>query len=81
MVLSQYEIKARGDIVNTGANIKHYRREKGMSQKELADKMGYKAQSAVAAWENGYKMPRAARLIKLAEILGVTVDELLTERE
>ena len=56
------------------------REAKNMSQKALAENMGV-CQQAVAAWETGGKKPRAARLTKLAEILGVTVDELLTEQK
>ena len=47
-----------------------------MRQYELADRMGVK-QASVSAWESGAAMPSAANLIKLADILDCTVDELL----
>lgn len=47
----------------------------GLSQAELADKLGI-VQSAISAWESGEKMPRASQLPALAEALSCTIDEL-----
>lgn len=47
----------------------------GLSQKELADKLGI-VQSAISAWESGEKMPRVAQLPELAAALHCTIDEL-----
>ncbi len=51
------------------------RKAAGMTQKELADKMGT-GQSAVSAWENGGNVT-AENLKKLAEVLGCTIDDLV----
>ena len=56
--------------------IKAYRKQYGMSQAELAKRVGVE-RSAVAKWESGKSLPQAAHLVKLAEIFGCSVDELL----
>ena len=56
------------------------RKEKGISQVELARLMNVTKQ-AVSKWETGKSMPDMALLPKLAEVLGVSVDEILTGKE
>ena len=60
-----------------GTRIGFLRREKGMKQEELAERMGVSPQ-AVSKWENDLNCPDIALLPKLAGMLGVTVDHLLT---
>ncbi len=55
------------------------RKEKGMTQAELADKLGV-TNKAVSKWETGEAMPETSLLLPLAGIFGVTVDELLNGR-
>ena len=57
-------------------NISNARIKCGMTQEDLAKKLGV-IQSAVSQWETGKSKPRADMLLKLAEIFGCTVDELL----
>ena len=52
------------------------RKEKNLTQSELAEKLGI-TNKAVSKWETGEAMPETAQLLPLAEILGVSVDELL----
>lgn len=52
------------------------RKEKGLTQSELADKLGI-TNKAVSKWETGDAFPETAQLVPLATIFGVTVDELL----
>ena len=52
------------------------RREKGMTQSELAEKMGV-TDKAVSKWERDLSFPDASSLPKLAEIFNITVDELM----
>lgn len=47
-----------------------------MTQEQLAQKLGV-AQSTVSSWIRTEKFPRESTLIKIAELFGVTVDELL----
>ena len=59
-----------------GKRIAHLRKEKGLTQEELASHMGVSPQ-AVSKWENDQTCPDISALPKLSKLLGVTVDELL----
>ena len=63
-----------------GRRIAALRRERGLKQDELAAMLDISAQ-AVSKWENDQTCPDISALPKLAEILGVTVDELLSGRK
>lgn len=67
-----YEI----DREKFGEFLAELRKEKGIKQKELAEKL-YVSDKAVSKWETGHSIPDVSLLIPLAEILGVTVTELL----
>lgn len=62
-----------------GNRIAGWRKAKGMSQEDLAEEVGVSSQ-AVSKWENDVSCPDISLLPKLAQLLGVTVDELLTGR-
>ncbi len=64
------------DKVKFGAFVAQLRKEKGLMQKELAAKL-YVSDKAVSKWERGLSIPDVTLLVPLAEILGVTVSELL----
>lgn len=57
-------------------NIKHFRKAKGMSQEEMAVKLNVVRQT-VSKWENGLSVPDADVLIRMAELLNVSVSQLL----
>lgn len=59
-----------------GTVIAALRRSHGMTQLELAEKMGV-TDKAVSKWERDLACPDVASLPKLAEILGVSLDELM----
>ena len=59
-----------------GMMIAELRKEKGMTQLELAEKMGV-TDKAVSKWERDLSCPDINSLPNLAEILGVTVDDLM----
>ena len=59
-----------------GKRIALLRKEKGLTQEELATHMGVSPQ-AVSKWENDQTCPDISALPKLSKLLGVTVDELL----
>lgn len=62
-------------------NIKNARKAKGLSQEEMAVKLNVVRQT-VSKWENGLSVPDADVLIRMAELLDVSVSELLeTEAE
>lgn len=58
--------------------IREIRKERGMTQKELAQVVGVD-QSAVAQWESGASGPHRNKLPKLAQALGCSIDALLAE--
>ena len=62
-----------------GAFVAGLRKEKAMTQRDLAQKL-YVSDKAVSKWERGLALPDVALLTPLAEALGVTVAELLEGR-
>lgn len=56
------------------------RKARGMSQTILARKLEIST-AAVAAWEVGRSKPSADMLVKLADVLEVSVDEILGRKE
>ncbi|XCP86379.1 helix-turn-helix domain-containing protein [Roseburia hominis] len=61
-------------------NIKKYRKKKGVSQEEIAVKLNVVRQT-VSKWENGLSVPDADVLIHIAELLEVSVSQLLGTEE
>lgn len=59
-----------------GAFVAQLRKENGYTQKELAKQL-FISDKAVSKWETGVSIPDVALLIPLAELLGVSVTELL----
>ena len=64
------------DAVKTGALIAQARKEKGITQRELAEKV-YVSVQAVSKWEKGKNFPDLTLMEPLADELGLTVTELL----
>lgn len=60
-----------------GGFVTKLRKEKGMTQKELAGQL-FISDKAVSKWERGLSTPDIALLLPLANILGVTTTELLS---
>ena len=58
-----------------GAKIKHLRCKSGLTQEQLAEKLGLSGQS-VSKWETAVAMPDIMLLPRLAEEFGVSIDEL-----
>ena len=54
------------------------RKKAGMSQEELADRLGVSRQ-AVSRWELGSTLPDAPNLLKLSDLFGVSIDWLLRD--
>ena len=57
-------------------NLQRLRKERGLSQEEVAQKL-YLSRQSVSKWENGGAEPGVDNLIALARLYGVTVDELV----
>lgn len=63
-----------------GENIKYLRKEKGISQKELAVQIGV-SQKAIDYWERGVNEPKASYIVSLANFFNVSADFLLGRKE
>ena len=63
-----------------GKRIAFYRKERNITQKDLADFLHISYQ-AVSKWELGKSLPTVEMLYEISHLLGVTVDELLDENE
>ena len=63
-----------------GVMIASIRKERGMTQLELAEKMGV-TDKAVSKWERDLSCPDVSSIPQLAEILGVSVDELMQVKD
>lgn len=63
--------------MNLSDKLSELRRANGMSQEELAEKLGVSRQ-AVSKWESGAAQPELSKLIELSKIYGVSVDALLS---
>lgn len=57
-------------------NIRAFRQKKGMAQEELASRL-HVVRQTVSKWEKGLSVPDAELLIRLAEVLEVSVAQLL----
>ena len=64
------------DRAKFGTFVSELRKEKGITQKELAEKLCI-SDKAISKWETGKAIPDVTLLIPLAELLGVSTTELL----
>lgn len=62
--------------MTVAANIKHYREKMGLTQEELAKKVGVSSR-AVGAWERGENYPSAEQIWNCAVALGSTPNDLM----
>ena len=66
--------------MKTGEVIRRYRKQKNLTQEEMAARLGVTA-PAVNKWENGKSLPDITLLAPIARLLGVSLEELLSFRE
>lgn len=64
--------------IQIGANIASLRKQWGMTQAELADRLNY-TDKAVSKWERGDSVPDALTLVQLSRVFGVTLDEIVSD--
>ena len=62
--------------MNYGIFFKNARKESGLTQQQVADKMGIR-QSNVSDWENDISRPEYEKLVELSKLYGVSVYDLL----
>ena len=63
-----------------GKNLQKLRKEKGLSQDALANRL-YVTRQSVSQWENDRTMPSVDLLLKLSEVFDTTVDAMLGKAE
>lgn len=68
------------DQIQTGKFIAECRKAHGLTQAQLAEKLGI-TDRAVSKWETGRSMPDAGLMLELAALLGISVNELLTGKK
>ena len=61
-----------------GTNISNLRKRQRLTQAGLAEKLNY-SDKAVSKWERGESAPDILTLVSIAEVLGVTVDDLISD--
>lgn len=65
----------------TGIRIREMRLEKNWTQKDLANKLGLKNETAIANYESGYSIPKDEIKSKMCEIFNCTMDYLMGRSE
>ena len=65
------------DQIKIGKFISSCRKEQGMTQAALAEKLGI-SDRAVSKWETGKSMPDSGIMLELCSLLGINVNELLS---
>lgn len=68
-----------GDYLKTGEKIKKYRKEQGLTQKALAEKLNTTPQN-LAQYENGKRNPKPRTLWRIANALNIDMDCLIPDR-
>jgi len=72
--------KNGGKNMSFSTTVKKLREEKGLTQLELAVKVGV-AQSMIAQYEKGLKIPTIITGVALAKVLDTTCEELVSEEK
>ena len=65
------------DLVKIGSMLQKLRKEKGMTQEQLAEKLGV-ARRTISRWETGSNMPDLDVLIELSDFYAVDLREILS---
>ncbi len=64
---------------NFARNLANYRKRIGLTQLQLAEKLNYTDKS-ISKWERGDGLPDIVMLASLAELFGVTTDDMLSDK-
>ena len=65
------------DMTATGQNIIRLRKRAGMTVQELQAVFGFSSPQAIYKWQRGTAMPSLDNLVVLADVFGVTIDEII----
>ncbi len=61
-----------------GKRIKELRKKKGLSQEQLAEKVGFETSNSISNVENGYNYPSIQNLEKILKVLGTNFQSVFT---
>ena len=64
------------DQIKVGAFLKDLRKEKGITQEQLAEKLGVTGRT-ISRWETGKNMPDISLLVEIAEFFDVSIPEII----
>ena len=64
------------DQIKAGAFLKGLRREKGITQEQLAEELGVSSRT-ISRWETGNNMPDLSLLVEVAEYFDVSIPEII----
>jgi transcriptional regulator with XRE-family HTH domain len=62
-----------------GEKVRSLRQRHGMTQKALADALGLASFSYLSEIEHGHKTPHPVLIVKIADVFGVTADQLMRD--
>lgn len=65
------------DLVATGKNIEKFRKEAGLSVKDLQSILGFGTPQAIYKWQHETALPTVDNLVLLSAIFKVSIDEIL----
>ena len=63
-------------MTNLAKNIRYLRLSRGMSQTDLAARLGKKSYTTIQKWETGVAEPSIANVAKIAQMFDVSVDDI-----
>lgn len=67
----------RIDLIKTGNNIYRYRKNAGLTVKDLQKLLGFNNSQAIYKWQRGEALPTVDNLVILARLFKVNIEEIL----
>lgn len=65
------------DMCKTGQNIVHYRKQQGLSVKDLQNILGLASLNAIYKWQKGKSIPTVDNLIILSALFKAPIDDII----
>ena len=69
------------DLVKTGKNIERLLSERGLTARDVQQRLGFAERRPVYFWIQGKNLPSIDNLFMLAEMLQVSIDEILIAKD
>ena len=65
------------DLQKTGRNIEKYRKDSGLTVRDLQEYFGFEYPQAIYKWQHGECLPAVDNLLALALLFGIRIEDLL----